>query len=251
MLTIAQALKNSKIPLVEAEIILAFLLKKDRSYLNAYSEQKLLPQTKTLFQNFVKRRKSSEPLAYILGFKEFFGLKFIVNNSVLIPRPETEEMVMKALSFIKTKKNPLVADVGTGSGCIAIAIGKSNPNSIVLASDVSTAALNMARKNAKLNNVTNIEFRKQDLLSGSKEKFDLIVSNLPYIPTSKWRRLEKNIKTFEPRLALDSGENSMQIYNRLFKQAVGKLRKNGKLFYELDGKVIELSADDLAETARE
>ena len=251
MVTIATILINSKLPLTEAEILLSSIINRDRSYLHAFPERNLSSEQSALFESFVRRRKKKEPLAYILGFKEFFGLKLLVNRFVLIPRPETEGLVDAALSILRTKSQPTIVDVGTGSGCIALAIGKNNPNAAIVATDISTEALLVAEKNAEFNNVVNIEFRKADMLSGIDKKFDLIISNLPYIPTTKWQKLPKNIKDFEPRLALDSGESSIQLYNKLFKQAKAKLKKNGKFLYEVDGQIIQFSADDLAEMAQE
>lgn len=251
MLTIAVALKNSKLPLTETEILLSFIIKKDRSYLNAFPEKKLTVREAVLFQNFLKRREKNEPLAYILGTKEFYGLKFFVNSSVLIPRPETEKLVADALAFLKTKSKPIVVDVGTGSGCIAIAVGKNSPKMRVYATDISPKALKVARKNAVSNNVKNVKFIETNLIEKIPNNIDLILANLPYIPTVNWRNLPVAIRNFEPKVALDSGKNSLTLYKKLFEQARKKLKPNGKILFEIDGDIIQLSADDLVETALE
>lgn len=251
MITIAQILNKSKLPLIETEILLSAIINNDRSYLNAFPESGLTSEQIALFESFEARRRNNEPLAYILGYKEFFGLNFLVNSSVLIPRPETEELVRIALSAIQAKTQPTIIEIGTGSGCIAIAIGKNNPNTNIVATDISPKSLSVARKNALLNSVVNIEFKKADLLSGIDERFDLIISNLPYIPTKNWQKLPRSIRDFEPRIALDSGESGMQLYHKLFRQAKAKLKKNGTIIYEVDGRVNQLSADDLVEMVPE
>ena len=251
MLTIATALKKSKLPLTETEIILSHIIKKDRSYLNAFPEKKLTSKESFLFENFVRRRERSEPLAYILGIKEFYGLKFFVNSSVLIPRPETERLVAEALAFLKTKSKPIVVDVGTGSGCIAIAVGKSSPKISLYATDISSQALLIAKKNAVSNKVHNVKFLKTNLIEEIPNNIDLLLANLPYIPTINWRSLPANIRNFEHRIALDSGKNSMNLYKKLFDQARKKLKHDGRILFEMDGDIIQLSADDLVGTAPE
>lgn len=245
MSTLGQILKDTDLPQLEAQIILSDIIKKDRSYLNAFPEKHLSEKQERAFNQLSERRKNREPIAYILGYKEFFGLTFLVNKSVLIPRPETETLVEKALTFLQKKKSPLVVDVGTGSGCIAVSIAKHNPKVKIIATDISSSALGTARKNAILNGVDWIQFKKINLLSKIDKKIDLIVANLPYIPTLRWKKLPTEIRDFEPRLALDSRENTMTLYNTLFSQATVLLDKKGTLLYEIDGKIIQLSADDL------
>jgi len=250
-LSIENILKKSPLPLLESQILLSNLLGKDRSFLTAFSEKEISLKTTEKFFKLVKRRELGEPIAYLLGYKEFFGLQFFINRSVLIPRNETEDLVEEAIKFLRKKNSPTVVEVGTGSGCIAIAIAKHTQNVKIIASDISSTALKIARKNAFLNTVRSIEFRKSNLLQNIDEKADLIVANLPYIPTQSWEKLPEEIKNFEPRKALDSGKEKMTLYRKLFFQSLRILKKNGALIYELDGKIIQVSAGDLEEMARE
>lgn len=249
--TLSDLIKSSLLPKNESEILLSFVIGKDRSFLNAFPEFELKNLEVKKYEQFVKRRLRAEPIPYLLGFKEFFGLKFFVNKNVLIPRPETENLVEQILK--KTKKRKLiVADVGTGSGCIAVSLATQNLNLKIVASDISERALEIARKNAKLNKVSGrIKFIKSNLLENFNENIDIIAANLPYIPFSSYQELPKEIKNFEPRIALNSGSDPMFYYKKLFKQAKNKLNKNGFIFYEIDGDIIQLSADDLEEMVLE
>ncbi len=248
---ITTLLKKSLLSPTETEIIISQALKKDRSYITAFPETELSkPQIKKL-SRLLERRKTQEPIPYLLGFKEFFGLKFLVNKNVLIPRPETESLVERILKFTKGNKLSVV-DVGTGSGCIAITLALKNPNLKITATDISSKALEVAIKNSKLHRVENrIIFLQSNLLENVTEKIDIIAANLPYIPNTSWKKLPTEIKSFEPKLALDSGKSSTSIYQQIFKQAVKKLNSKGVIFYELDGEIIQVSADDLAEIPQE
>ena len=253
-MTIHTVLQNSKIPIVETEILLSAVLKKDRSFINSFPETELTRTQQLKIKDFLDRRVKNEPIPYIVGFKDFFGLKFLVDQNVLIPRPETETLVEKLLTYCSKQENKAltVIDIGTGSGCIAITLAVKNPNLNIIASDISPKALEIASKNAKLHRVENkISFVQSNLLEKIDEKVDVIAANLPYIPTANWEKLPKEIKNFEPKIALDSGENSMPIYKKLFGQAKSKLNKTGRIFYEIDGEIIQVSAADLAETLPE
>jgi len=249
-----EVLKNSQLPLVETEILLAAVLNQDRSFINSFPETILTKLQEKDITGFITQRSFSEPIPYILGFKEFYGLKFLVNKSVLIPRPETEKLVEEILAYCLKQKNQnlTVVDVGTGSGCIAITLAVKNPKLNIIATDISPQALEVATKNSRLHQVENrIKFIQSDLLEKVSSKLDIIAANLPYISTTNWEKLPKEIKNFEPKLALDSGKTTMLLYKKLFKQAAKKLNSAGAIFYEIDGDINQVSVADLAETLPE
>lgn len=251
---IDELLKQSKIKTIETEILLAAVLKKDRSFINSFPETILSNPQENLVSNFIARRAKNEPIPYILGFKEFYGLKFLVNQDVLIPRPETEIIIDKILLLQENLGvEPLViADIGTGSGCIAITLAVKNPKLHIIATDISSQALAVAIKNAKLHQVENrIKFIESNLLEKVNAKIDIVAANLPYIPTENWEELPAEIKYFEPRLALDSGKSASILYHLLFEEAAKKLNPEGVIFYEIDGSINQVSAVDLTETLPE
>lgn len=246
--TISNLSQLTPLPKIETEILLGTVLGKDRSFLNAFPETKLTEKEGKRFFDFVARRQNSEPLPYILGFKEFYGRPFAVNQNVLIPRPETEDLVEKVLEFSRDKKLTVV-DVGTGSGAIGLTLKLQQPTLKVLATDISETALTIARKNSSLHKIFGqIKFMKTDLIADVQEQIDIIVCNLPYIPTTSWEKLPAEIRRFEPRLALDSGASKETLYQKLFFQAKDKLARSGKVFYELDGLTFEKSYSNLAES---
>lgn len=248
---ISSIINDSNLPLTETEILLSTVLNKDRSFLNSFPETKLTKDQEQKVNNFIKRRSKHEPIPYILGFKEFYGLNFLVNENVLIPRPETENLVERILQF-SARQSLTIVDVGTGSGCIAITLAVKNPKLKIIATDFSPQALKVATKNAQLHQVeSNIKFIQGDLLEAVNEKIDVIASNLPYIPTERWEKLPIEIRNFEPQLSLDSGRNALVLYQKLFEQANRKLNPNGTIFYEIDGDINQVSAVDLAETPQE
>jgi len=168
-----------------------------------------------------KRVKAGEPIAYILGQKEFFGLDFKVDARVLIPRPETEHLVEAVLDLVKEVENPRILDVGTGSGAIALALAHTLPQARVWASDVSGAALEVARENALHLNCERVEFFESDVLSHLEwESWDLdvLVANLPYIGTEIFDFVEKSVKEYEPHGALFGGVDGLELYAQLFEQ---------------------------------
>ena len=229
---------NGQIDPLDFDLLLASALGKTREFVFTYPETRLTAtQTKTFIKN-LRRRQKGEPLAYLVGHKEFFGLDFLVNKNVLIPRPETELMVEEVL---KNKKIKTVADIGTGSGCIAISLAKNNPGLKVYATDVSAGALKVARQNAKKHNVK-IIFKKGSLLKPLKNvRLDAIAANLPYLPAGRqvagraWKNNSSAESTglkFEPASALFAGKKGLQLYKELFKQ----IRPGDKkiIFLEID-----------------
>ena len=180
-----------------------------------------------------ERRAKGEPISNIFGFVEFYGLRFEVNKKVLSPRMETEILVEEVLKKIKENNAENVLDVCTGSGAIAISIAK-NSNCSVTGSDISKQALAVAKNNAKNNNV-NVDFVLSDIFKTLKKnkKYDIIVSNPPYIKSQDIEKLDKEVKDFDPKLALDGGEDGLDFYRKIIFESVGRLKKNGFLFFEL------------------
>ena len=183
----------------------------------------------------VGKLKNSEPIQYILGESDFFGLAFYVNGSVLIPRPETEELVQWVLESAENKPIKIL-DIGTGSGCIAVTLAKKLPSAEVHAWDISEDALEVARKNAERNGVKVI-FVKRDMLLEpvSDEKFDIIVSNPPYVTEVEKTEMQENVLNFEPHLALFvPDDNALVFYEKIADFALTNLNKDGKLFFEIN-----------------
>lgn len=193
------------------------------------------------FQIALKRLQSNEPIQYILGDTEFYGLTFKVNEHVLIPRPETEELVDLILKETNKEESLNILDVGTGSGCIAISLAKHLPNAKVKALDVSEDALHMARENAKQNDVI-VEFVEGNILehtytesSISNSEFNVIVSNPPYVRHLEKEHMKANVLDHEPHLALFvEDENPLQFYDAIAQFAIRNLKQNGKIFFEIN-----------------
>ncbi len=247
---IRELLKNSKVPSLDAEVLLAYVLGEDREYLIAWSEKEVAKDFILLFTEYEKRAISGEPVAYIVGKKEFYGLDFFVDERVLIPRPETEMMVAEVLGYLKEnserKNHWKILDVGTGSGNIAVSIAK-NLEDLALeieAVDVSEEALEVARVNAAQHGVDDkIHFFQGDLLEFAEEgeKFDVIVANLPYIGTMRNNFVEGNVKKYEPNSALFGGADGLALYKKLFQQIHDKKVRFDAMFGEFgDGQREEL-----------
>jgi len=220
----------------EAELVLTHVLNCNRMSLYLNKDINLDRDKSRLLSSILKRRILGEPVQYILGKTEFMGFEFKVDNRVLIPRPETEILVETAIEKLNQSgiASPEVLDLGTGSGCIAVAIAKNLSRANVWASDISTPALQLARENAGLNNAE-IKFIKSDIfdaLEFKNHKFDLIVSNPPYISSGEFHSLAKEI-SFEPQLALKAGKDGLDFYRRIISQAAHYLRDDGLLIFEV------------------
>lgn len=203
---------------LEAQILLAFALNIDRAKLALVSDKSLTPDKTDKFNALVQRRIKHEPIAYIVGFQPFFGLNIKVNSAVLIPRPETEEMVETTLQLFPRHELLLIADIGTGSGAIAAALAKNLPKARIIGIDSSKEALIIAKENSKLNKVDpQCDFRSGNLLEPLKEQVDLIISNPPYIPTKDLASLDPDVKDYEPILALDGGPDGLDHIRELIK----------------------------------
>lgn len=228
--------KGSDSPRLDAEVLLSHVLEWPRVKLYTHFEDEVGERAKATYRDLVKRRSEGAPVAYLVGKKEFFSMDFAVSSVVLIPRPDTETAVVAALDCLKGRPSPHVVDVGTGSGCIALAIAKGCPTARVIAIDVSPEALGVATSNAaSLNLADRVDFRQGDLLEPvvGEGPFDLIVSNPPYIPTSDIDELEQGVRDYEPHLALDGGPDGLRIVQRLVASAAESLVPGGSLVIEI------------------
>ena len=208
-------------------------LKITRSKILLADEIDLDESNQTLFLSALERLKTQEPIQYVLGKTNFMDLEFKVNSSVLIPRPETEELVRLMLKEDLDGKE--ILDIGTGSGCIAISLAKNLPNAKVTALDISTDALEVAKENAKLNNVS-IEFINADIFEfQTNKKYDIIVSNPPYVCESEKLLMKKNVLDFEPEIALFVDDNnSLKYYRSILNISKNNLKKSGIIYFEIN-----------------
>jgi release factor glutamine methyltransferase len=222
--------------LADAAVLLMHLLGIDRATLIAHPERTLDREQQAAYQRYIERRLRFEPMQYILGQTEFYGLTLRVTPAVLIPRPETELLVEAVLHRLPDDLPLRIVDVGTGSGAIALAIAHSLPQSSVTALDLSPQALAIARENAQANAlVGRIRFLESDLLSAVAHEalFDAIVSNPPYVPTEDASTLHPQVRDHEPALALYAGADGLGVYRRLIPQAFPALKPGGLLALEI------------------
>ncbi len=242
---------HSETPQLDAQVLLAHVTGKNRAWVAAHPEFEMNADR---VEPLLKKLERGEPLPYVLGKWEFFGLEFELTNDVLIPRPETELLVETAIAWLKAhpeKRN--VVDIGTGSGAIAIAIAKHIPDARIVATDISPEALQVAKRNAEKAQVKDqIVFVECDLLPAlnvERLTFNMICSNLPYIPTETLRSLP--IFEREPTLALDGGTDGLDIYRRLFKLAPERLAPQGIMLLEIEAtlgmQILSLAYDSFSE----
>ncbi len=217
-------------------LVLEKLHNKKRIDLALHPEMEMTPADETRWENVVSQLKTQKPIQYILGETEFYGLRFLVNENVLIPRPETEELVELIIANNKSSKNIKILDIGTGSGCIAISLAKNLPNAEVFALDVSEGALTTARKNAEINEV-NVAFLHQSILETTdlNQQFDIIVSNPPYVRILEKAEIKPNVLEYEPHLALFVKDNDALLFYRKIAQLAKKnLVEKGQLYFEIN-----------------
>ena len=214
----------------DAESLLLHVLRRNApernlAWLIAHEDEAVAPDVVAAMDGLVKRRFAGEPMQYIVGEAEFYGLPFYVNRGVLIPRPETEHLVDKVVELAPLFRRPRVADVGTGSGAIAIALAQELPDAQITATDISVAALDVARENAKRNGVADrVRLVEGDLLAPvAGEQFDIVVSNPPYVAERDRDSLSVEVRDYEPAQALFAGEDGLEIYRRLIPAAFGAL----------------------------
>jgi release factor glutamine methyltransferase len=223
-------------PRMNAEVLLMFVLACDRAYLYAHPERELTGEESARYDAALAERSTGKPSQYITGHQEFWGLDLIVSPAVLIPRPETEHVVETVLELAREVERPRIVDVGTGSGCIALALAKELPRAEFRAVDVSEAALEIARANAaRLELADRVEFRQSDLLAAfpAGAAFDFVVSNPPYVGEAEPEKVQREVREFEPRVAVFAGKQGLEVYKRLIPQARERLKPGGWLVMEI------------------
>ena len=228
-------------PRMNAELLLMFTLSCDRAHLYAHPERKLTAEEATRYDQALAERARGVPAQYITGHQEFWGLDFIVTPAVLIPRPETEHVVEAVLARVGVGDPPAslrIADVGTGSGCIALALAKELPTAEIHATDISPETLEVARSNASRLQLNHVHSHQTDLLEGLQpSSFDFVVSNPPYVGESEEDQVQLEVRKFEPRNAVFAGPTGLEVINRLIPQAREKLKPGGWLVMEISGTV--------------
>ena len=244
-------------PRLNAELLLMFVLHCDRAYLFAHPERDLTEDEQSTYQTVLAERVRGVPAQYITGHQEFWGMDLIVTPAVLIPRPETEHLIEAMLELRKADVGPQtsgrslptpdvrglrsalrIADIGTGSGAIALALAREFPHAEIHATDTSTPALEIARANAaRLQLENHIQFHQADLLAGLNPPFDFIVSNPPYVGESEEDEVQLEVRKFEPRSAVFAGPTGLEIIARLIPQARVALRPGGWLILEISGAI--------------
>jgi len=231
----SKKLKNKKIysHKLDSEILLSRVLNKTREELLISLNQKIEPQKINDFYKLVDRRSLKEPIAYILEKKEFWSKNFLVNKNTLIPRPETELMVEKIVKIFKTK-DIFILDIGTGTGCILLSILGELKNSKGIGIDISSKAIKIANENSKKHKLTQrTKFYRRSLSEIYQNKFDLIVSNPPYIMRKDIKNLNEDIKKFEPKLALDGGNDGLDLIKKVIYKSKNILKTKGMLALEI------------------
>ena len=218
---------------LDSEILLSKVLKKKREEILINLDQTICNNHVLTFNNFIKRRTQNEPVAYIIQEKEFWSKHFFVNKNTLIPRPETELLVEKLVKIYKGK-SILILDIGTGTGCILISLLGELKNSKGIGIDISKKALSIAKKNAKLHKkLSSAKFFNKSLSGCFSQKFDLIVSNPPYIKSKDLKNLTEDIKKFEPRIALDGGNDGLDLIKKVIYKTKHILKIKGMLALEI------------------
>jgi release factor glutamine methyltransferase len=227
---------GSESPRLEAEILLAHARGCPRIQLYVQYNELLTDDQRTAMRDLVKRRAQAEPVAYLVGHREFFALDFRVTPDVLIPRPETETLVLQSIAAVKSIPNARILDMGTGSGCIAVATAVNVPAASVTAVDISSQALDVAKDNASRHAVAErIRFLEGDLFAplSTDDQFDLIVSNPPYVADGEMETLPADIRRHEPALALKAGQQGLDVISRLVAEAPSRLAPGGSLLIEI------------------
>jgi len=226
---------GSPSPRLDAEVLLMRFLGADRLRFFSHPERVVSEEEAAGFSRWVERRCGGEPVSYIVGEKEFWSLRFEVDRRVLIPRPETECLIEEALRCRGPDAGSLrIIDIGTGSGAIGVVLARELPEARVIGTDISTAALSVARKNALAHGVEGrMEFPQGDLFAGAAGPFDWIVSNPPYIRDDVYPLLPRGIREFEPREALIAGPDGTAFHRRIIREGAGRLKGGGRIFLEI------------------
>jgi release factor glutamine methyltransferase len=217
----------------DAELLLMHSLKRSRAWLITHDDELLADDLSASYAELLERRRKAEPIQYITGETEFYGLPFLVTPDVLIPRPETEHLVEKVIELASNFDAPQIVDVGTGSGAIAVALAHKLPQASITATDISSRALALAAENAKRNGVA-VRFVAGDLLAPVVgEQFEIIVSNPPYVAMAERDSLDVEVREYEPALALFAGEDGLDVYRRLIPSAFDALTPGGFIVLEI------------------
>jgi release factor glutamine methyltransferase len=228
--------KESESPLLDAQVLLAHALGCRKIELYTRFEEVVQEEVRARFRELIQKRVKGCPVAYLVGRKEFFSLEFEVNGDVLIPRPDTECLVDACLRLAKAVPAPAILDVGTGSGAIPIVLARQHSGAVLTATDIDEKALAVAKRNAAKHGVAErIRFLAGDLFAPTPkgEQFDFVLSNPPYIPTAAIAGLAAGVRDYEPRTALDGGEDGFAMFDRLVAQAPDFLKPDGYLILEI------------------
>ena len=221
-------------PKLDSEILLSKIIKKNRQYLVLNSNKEVKKENIKSFNCLVKRRKRGEPIAYLINKKEFWKQNFYINQNVLIPRPDTELLVEETLKLFNVNSKINILDIGTGSGCILLSILKERRNFFGTGIDISKKAINIARFNAKMHQLSNrVKFYNSDVDKFLIGKYDLILSNPPYIRQQDLKYLEIDVKNFEPKLALDGGRDGFSEVIKVISKTSMLLKRNGRFILEI------------------
>ena len=236
--------KEITTPRLDSEILLSNVLKKKREQILVKLNQSIKKKDISAFYKLIKRRAAKEPVAYIIKKKEFWSKNFKVNENTLIPRPETELLVQNLIKTYKDKKISML-DVGTGSGCILISLVSELPFSRGIGIDISTQAIKVAKENASLHKVKNkVKFFNKSIINLYNLKFDLLVSNPPYIERKNIKNLDDGIKNYEPLIALNGGNDGLDVIKKVIYKAKEILKINGRLAIEIgNGQSIKVSKE--------
>ncbi len=226
-------------PRMNAEVLLMFTLGCDRAYIYAHPERELTADETARYDNALAQRAQGMPSQYITGHQEFWGMDLIVTPAVLIPRPETEHLIETLLPLAKELCSPKIVDVGTGSGCVALALAREIPNAQIHAADIAPEALEIAQANAARHGLeSRITFHESDLLNNLPAGFDFVVSNPPYVGESEEEAVQLEVRKFEPRKAVFAGATGIEVIARLVSQARDKLVPGGWLVMEISGTIL-------------
>ena len=230
------SLKISNIinPELDSELLLSKALNKKREKILTNLKKEINKKQLDKFNLYLSRRKKKEPIAYILGFKYFWKYKFFINKSVLVPRPETEQIVEETLNYLSDNESKKILDIGTGSGCIIVSVLKERSKCKAIAIDISSKALKVAKTNAKIHHLENkIKFINIDIDKFNYNKYDLILSNPPYISDIDLIRLDDDVRIYEPRESLSGGLEGYEIITKVIEKSSKLLKNNGKLIVEI------------------
>lgn len=230
-------LENSQTAVLDIELMLCEILNVDRLYIHINIDKNLDEDQIIRFNKMMNERKNGRPMAYILGVREFMGMDFFVKEGVLIPRPDTEILVEEIIDLCKAINSPTIVDIGTGSGAISVSLAKYIKDSFVYSLDISDIPLKVGKINAEKNEVAaKIKFLKSDIFSALENtdiKFDVVVSNPPYIRKKDIYDLDTDVKDYEPILALDGGDDGLVFYRKITKDSLKFLKDNGILGFEV------------------